>query len=119
MGESIGSEGVMPAINAHLAADLIVDGEQWPVFVWTIDHSAGRVLVDTGQPFGQLAVSWCDVRISVNRKPDHHQWKEQQPGGGPDAIPDCISHLAISSVGVVCMGDRLRRGGVRVDQASL
>ena len=38
----------MPAINAHLAADLIVEGEQWPVFVWTIDHPAGRVLVDTG-----------------------------------------------------------------------
>ena len=35
-------------INAHLAADIIVDGEQWPVFVWTIDHPAGRVLVDTG-----------------------------------------------------------------------
>ena len=38
----------MPVINAHLAADLIVDGEQMPVFVWTIDHPAGRVLVDTG-----------------------------------------------------------------------
>jgi N-acyl homoserine lactone hydrolase len=38
----------MPAINAHLAADLIVEGEKWPVFVWTIDHPAGRVLVDTG-----------------------------------------------------------------------
>jgi hypothetical protein len=25
-----------------------VDGEQFPVFVWTIDHPAGRVLVDTG-----------------------------------------------------------------------
>src|SRR5262245_5740820 len=37
-----------PAINAHLAADLIADGEQLPVFVWTIDHPAGRVLVDTG-----------------------------------------------------------------------
>src|SRR5262249_17354754 len=48
MSESIGSEAVMPAINAHLAADLIADGEQLPVFVWTIDHPAGRVLVDTG-----------------------------------------------------------------------
>jgi N-acyl homoserine lactone hydrolase len=25
-----------------------VEGETWPVFVWTIDHPAGRVLVDTG-----------------------------------------------------------------------
>jgi N-acyl homoserine lactone hydrolase len=37
-----------PAINAHLAADLIVEGERMPVFVWTIEHPAGRVLVDTG-----------------------------------------------------------------------
>ena len=48
MSESIGSEAVMPAINAHLGAGLVVEGEGWPVFVWTIDHPAGRVLVDTG-----------------------------------------------------------------------
>ena len=35
-------------ISAHLAAELRVDGERWPVFVWTVDHSAGLVLVDTG-----------------------------------------------------------------------
>jgi N-acyl homoserine lactone hydrolase len=39
---------VRPAINAHLAAELVVEGETMPVFVWTIDHPAGRVLVDTG-----------------------------------------------------------------------
>ena len=48
MSESLERQAVMPAINAHLAADLIADGEQMPVFVWTIDHPAGRVLVDTG-----------------------------------------------------------------------
>jgi hypothetical protein len=48
MSESIGSEAVMPAINAHLAAELLVEGERMPVFVWTIDHPAGRALVDTG-----------------------------------------------------------------------
>src|SRR5256885_8183039 len=48
MSESTGSEAVMPAINAHLGAELVVEGETWPVFVWTIDHPAGRVLVDTG-----------------------------------------------------------------------
>jgi N-acyl homoserine lactone hydrolase len=42
------SKTLMTAINAHLAADLIADGEQMPVYVWTIDHPAGRVLVDTG-----------------------------------------------------------------------
>jgi N-acyl homoserine lactone hydrolase len=35
-------------IRAHLAAELRVDGERWPVFVWTVDHPAGLVLVDTG-----------------------------------------------------------------------
>src|SRR5690348_1906553 len=48
MSESLGSKTVTPAISAHLAADLIAEGETWPVFVWTIDHPAGRVLVDTG-----------------------------------------------------------------------
>jgi N-acyl homoserine lactone hydrolase len=48
MSESIASEAVMPAINAHLAAELLVEGERMPVFVWTIDHPAGLVLVDTG-----------------------------------------------------------------------
>jgi N-acyl homoserine lactone hydrolase len=35
-------------IRAHLAAELLADGERLPVFVWTIDHPAGLVLVDTG-----------------------------------------------------------------------
>jgi len=35
-------------ISAHLAAELVVEREQLPVFVWTIDHPSGRVLVDTG-----------------------------------------------------------------------
>ena len=50
-----------PAINAHLAAELIVEGEKWPVFVWTIDHPAGRVLVDTGM---------IDLRREVDDSPD-------------------------------------------------
>jgi N-acyl homoserine lactone hydrolase len=35
-------------IRAHLAAELLAEGERLPVFVWTIDHPAGLVLVDTG-----------------------------------------------------------------------
>ncbi len=35
-------------IRAYLGAELLVEGERWPVFVWTIDHPAGLVLVDTG-----------------------------------------------------------------------
>src|SRR5262249_60783362 len=48
MSKSIRSDAVVPAINAHLGAELVVEGETWPVFVWTIDHTEGRVLVDTG-----------------------------------------------------------------------
>ena len=40
--------GFGTSIRAHLAAELLVEGERWPVFVWTIDHPAGPVLVDTG-----------------------------------------------------------------------
>ena len=35
-------------IEAHLGAELMVEGETWPVFVWTIEHPSGLVLVDTG-----------------------------------------------------------------------
>ncbi len=35
-------------IRAHLGAELLVEGERWPVYVWTIDHPTGLVLVDTG-----------------------------------------------------------------------
>jgi N-acyl homoserine lactone hydrolase len=38
----------MNAITAHLGAELLVEGETWPVFIWTIDHPSGVVLVDTG-----------------------------------------------------------------------
>jgi len=48
MSESTKNEAMTPAITAHLGAELVVEGETWPVFVWTIDHPAGRVLVDTG-----------------------------------------------------------------------
>jgi N-acyl homoserine lactone hydrolase len=48
MSQLLASEAVMPAINAHLAAELVADGERMPVYVWTIEHPAGRVLVDTG-----------------------------------------------------------------------
>jgi N-acyl homoserine lactone hydrolase len=48
MSDSTRSGAVTPAINAYLGAELVVEGETWPVFIWTIDHPAGRVLVDTG-----------------------------------------------------------------------
>ena len=63
----------MPAINAHLAAELIAEGEKWPVFVWTIDHPAGRVLVDTGM---------IDVRPEVD---------DMSPTPHPESIPRDIA----------------------------
>ena len=64
MSESLGSKTVTPAISAHLAADLIADGEQMPVYVWTIDHPAGRVLVDTDMKNGEAqgSPSWLRNR---------------------------------------------------------
>jgi N-acyl homoserine lactone hydrolase len=93
MSESIESEAVMPVINAHLAADLIVDGEQMPVFVWTIDHPAGRVLVDTGM---------IDTRPEID---------DMSPTPHPENIPRdvaCIinTHLHIDH----CGGNRLFPG---------
>jgi N-acyl homoserine lactone hydrolase len=92
MSESTG-KAVMPAINAHLAADLIVEGERWPVFVWTIDHPAGRVLVDTGM---------IDTRPEVD---------DMSPTPHPENIPRdvaCVinTHLDFDH----CGGNRLFPG---------
>ena len=78
----------MPAINAHLAAELIVEGEKWPVFVWTIDHPAGRVLVDTGM---------IDVRPDVDdMSPTPHP--ETIPCDiAASSIPTCISTTAVAT----------------------
>jgi|SRR5579884_1647688 len=35
-------------IGTHLAGEVVVGGETWPVFVHTLDHPDGFVLVDTG-----------------------------------------------------------------------
>ncbi|MEN3339233.1 MAG: hypothetical protein V7647_2909, partial [Acidobacteriota bacterium] len=43
-GGGLHSRGrVAHVIRAHLGAELLVEGERWPVFVWTIDHPAGLV----------------------------------------------------------------------------
>src|SRR5262249_45024715 len=36
------------AVTPILAAELLVEGERWPVYVHAIDHPEARVLVDTG-----------------------------------------------------------------------
>jgi hypothetical protein len=42
MSRSNGSASVKTTITPHLAAELLVEGETWPVFIWTIDHPEGR-----------------------------------------------------------------------------
>jgi len=80
-------------ITAHLAADLVVEGEKWPVLVWTIDHPEGRVLVDTGM---------IDSRVEV---------EDMSPTPHPENIPRDIAcvvntHLHFDH----CGGNRLFPG---------
>jgi len=93
MSESIGSKAVMPVINAHLAAELLVEGERMPVFVWTIDHPAGLVLVDTGM---------------IDSRPE---FDDMSPAPHPENIPRdvaCVinTHLHFDH----CGGNRLFPG---------
>jgi glyoxylase-like metal-dependent hydrolase (beta-lactamase superfamily II) len=80
-------------IRAHLAAELLVEGERMPGFVWTIDHPAGLVLVDTGL---------IDVRPEVD---------DMSPTPHPENIPRdvaCVidTHLHFDH----CGGNRLFPG---------
>src|SRR5262245_9384877 len=93
MSQSLGTVAVMPTINAHLAAELLVEGERMPVFVWTIDHPAGRVLVDTGM---------IDSRPEI---------EDMSPTPHPENIPRDVAmvintHLDFDH----CGGNRLFRG---------
>jgi len=52
-----------PTIDAVLVAELLVEGERWPVCVHVIDHPDGRVLVDTGMTELHPAVADMDPRL--------------------------------------------------------
>ena len=80
-------------IRDHLAAELVAEGERLPVFVWTIDHPAGLVLVDTGM---------IDSRPEVD---------DMSPAPHPENIPRevvCVinTHLHFDH----CGGNRLFPG---------
>jgi N-acyl homoserine lactone hydrolase len=80
-------------IRAHLGAELVVEGDRRPVFIWTIDHPSGLVLVDTGM---------IDVRPEV---------EDMSPTPHPENIPRdivCIinTHLHFDH----CGGNRLFPG---------
>src|SRR5205809_1066423 len=49
-------------IRAVLAADVLAYGERWPVYVWTVEHPQGLVLVDTGMIEPHPAVAEWDPR---------------------------------------------------------
>jgi N-acyl homoserine lactone hydrolase len=51
------------AITPIQVAELLVDGERWPVYVHVIDHPDARVLVDTGMTELHPAVADMDHRL--------------------------------------------------------
>jgi N-acyl homoserine lactone hydrolase len=52
-----------PTITPLLVAELLVEGERWPVCVHVIDHPAARVLVDTGMTELRPEVADMDPRL--------------------------------------------------------
>ena len=52
-----------PTITPLLVAELLVEGERWPVYVHVIDHPAARVLVDTGMTELRPEVADMDPRL--------------------------------------------------------
>ncbi len=52
-----------PTVAPVLVAELLVEGERWPVYVHVIDHPEARVLVDTGMTELHPAVADLDPRL--------------------------------------------------------
>jgi N-acyl homoserine lactone hydrolase len=52
-----------PTITPLLVAELLVEGERWPVCVHVIDHPDARVLVDTGMTELRPEVADMDPRL--------------------------------------------------------
>ena len=52
-----------PTITPLQVAELLVEGERWPVYVHVIDHPDARVLVDTGLTQLHPAVADMDPRL--------------------------------------------------------
>jgi len=53
----------LPTITPLLVAELLVEGERWPVYVHLIAHHDARVLVDTGMTELRPEVADMDPRI--------------------------------------------------------
>ena len=52
-----------PTVFPVLVADLLAEGERWPVYVHVIEHPDARVLVDTGMTELHPAVADLDPRL--------------------------------------------------------
>jgi N-acyl homoserine lactone hydrolase len=52
-----------PTVSPVLVADLLVEGERWPVYVQVIEHPDARVLVDTGMTELHAAVADMDPQL--------------------------------------------------------
>jgi N-acyl homoserine lactone hydrolase len=52
-----------PTITPVLVAELLVEGERWPLYVHVIDHPDARVLVDTGMTELHSEVADFDARL--------------------------------------------------------
>jgi hypothetical protein len=57
-----------PTITPLLVAELLVEGERWPVYVHVIDHPDARVLVDTGMTELHPAVADAAQSERVSRR---------------------------------------------------
>jgi N-acyl homoserine lactone hydrolase len=53
-----------PIITPLLVAELLVEGDRWPVYVHVIDHPDARVLVDTGMTELRPEVMDMDPRLT-------------------------------------------------------
>jgi N-acyl homoserine lactone hydrolase len=53
----------LPTVAPVLVAELLVEGDRWPVHVHVIDHSDARVLVDTGMTELRPEVADLDPRL--------------------------------------------------------
>jgi N-acyl homoserine lactone hydrolase len=52
-----------PTITPVLVAELLVEGDRWPLYVHVVDHPDARVLVDTGMTELHPAVADLDPRL--------------------------------------------------------
>jgi N-acyl homoserine lactone hydrolase len=74
-----GAEGGKPVIHAHLAGHVAAYGGIHPVWVHTIDHPDGRILVDTGMPDTGVLPD-VDVVVNTHLHVDHCGGNHQYPG---------------------------------------